>query len=133
MNPRATAVALSFLAFLAASDVASAGRRQTTELISRAADGGTPNGPSSNAVISGDRRYARIVAFQSAATDLVAGDTNGFEDVFAVPRGGSVNNSGTAWEGDNTVLVSRGLGGEPADGPSYRASVSGDFRSAGRC
>jgi len=46
-------------------------------LISRAADGGTPNGPSTNAVISGDRRYARIIAFESEASDLVRGDTNG--------------------------------------------------------
>ena len=65
------------IAFLAAADVASAGRRQTTELISRAADGGTPNGPSTNAVISGDRRYARVIAFESDASDLVRGDTNG--------------------------------------------------------
>ena len=133
MNPRATAVALTLIAVLAAADVASAGRRQTTELISRAADGGTPNGPSTNAVISGDRRYARVIAYESEASDLVRGDTNGFEDVFAIPRAGSINNSGTAWQGGDAVLVSRGLGGEPADGASYRPSVSGDFRSAGRC
>jgi hypothetical protein len=133
MAHRTKAVALAVLVSLAGADAASAGRQQTTELISRAVDGGTPNGPSTRAVISGDRRYSRIVAFQSTATDLVRGDTNGHEDVFVVPRAGSVNNQGTAWSGEDTILVSRGLDGEPANGPSSGASVSGDFRSPGRC
>ena len=106
---------------------------QTTTLISRAADGGTPNGPSTNAVISGDRRYARVIAFESMASDLVRGDTNGATDVFAVKRRGSINNKGTPWSGGDAILVSRGLGGDPANGPSSGASVSGDFRHAGSC
>ena len=44
---------------------------QHTILISRALDGGAPNGPSTNAVISNDRRWARIVAFESEASNLV--------------------------------------------------------------
>src|SRR5215208_1735867 len=88
-------------------------QEQTTTLISRAADGGTPNGPSINAVMSGDRRYARIVAYESEATDLVRGDTNGVKDVFAVKRSGSVNNRGTPWSGGDAILVSRGVGGAP--------------------
>jgi len=108
-------------------------QEQTTTLISRAADGGTPDGPSTNAVISGDRRYARIIAFESEATDLVRGDTNSIKDVFAVRRSGSVNNKGTPWSGGDAILVSRGRGGAPADGPSFRPSVSGDFRHGGSC
>ena len=118
---------------LAGADAASAGRQQTTELISRSLDGGAPDGDSTRAVISGDRRFARLVAFQSTATNLVRGDTNGHEDVFVVPRAGSVNNTGTAWSGEDTVLLSRGIDGEPANGPSSAPAVSGDFRSPGRC
>src|SRR5262252_4623326 len=45
----------------------------TTVLISVAADGGSGNGASTNAMITPDGRF---VAFVSAATNLVAGDTN---------------------------------------------------------
>src|SRR4051794_12202053 len=76
---------------------AAAGRDQSTDLISTARDGGLPNGESSHAVISGDRRYARAVAYQSEASDLVAGDTNGYEDVFVTRRDGPVDNSGSEW------------------------------------
>lgn len=51
----------------------------TTILVSVAADGGSGNGPSTNAVITPDGRY---VAFVSAATNLVVGDTNKIADVF---------------------------------------------------
>src|SRR3954469_17756487 len=125
--------ALLLIAALAAAAPAAQAQDQTTTLISRAADGGTPNGPSTNAVISGDRRFARIIAFESEATDLVRGDANGQKDVFAVKRRGSINNRGTPWGGGDAILVSRGLNGDPADGPSSGASVSGDFRHGGAC
>jgi hypothetical protein len=127
-----TAVATSILALAAGASPAAA-QEQSTDLISRAADGGTPNGPSTNAVISGDRRYSRIVAFESEASDLVGGDTNGKKDLFAVKRTGSINNKGTRWSGSDPILVSRGRGGDPANGPSFGASVSGDFRHKGSC
>src|SRR3954471_8617774 len=130
---RATTPALFGLLVVLAVAAPAQAQEQTTTLISRAADGGTPNGPSTNAVISGDRRFARIIAFESEATDLVRGDTNGQKDVFAVKRRGSINNRGTPWSGGDAVLVSRGLGGDPADGPSSGASVSGDFRHGGAC
>jgi hypothetical protein len=129
-NMRRSALpAVPLLAVLALPSAASA---QSTSLISRAADGGAANGASTNAVISGDRRYARIIAFESDATNLVRGDTNGQKDVFAVKRSGSINNRGTPWSGGDAILVSRGRGG-PADGPSFGASVSGDFRHSGSC
>src|SRR5215208_6372563 len=129
---RATAPALLGLLVALAIAAPAQAQDQTTTLISRAADGGTPNGPSINAVISGDRRYARVIAFESDATDLVRGDTNGQRNVFAVKRRGSINNKGTPWSGGDAILVSRGRGG-PADGASFGASVSGDFRHAGSC
>src|SRR5881397_3983187 len=67
---------------------------QNTILISRAYDGGAPNGASTNAVISNDRRWARAIAYQSDASNLVPGDTNGATDVFVVRRDGVFGNDG---------------------------------------
>jgi hypothetical protein len=113
--------------------VRAAGREQTTFLVSKALDGGMPNGPSSNPVISSDRRYARLIAFESEASNLVANDTNGQKDVFVIPRTGTIDNIGVEWQSGATLLVSQGMGGQPADGPSYHPTVSGDFRNPGRC
>jgi Tol biopolymer transport system component len=54
-----------------------------TERVSVAGDGAQASGPSTEAVISADGRW---VAFTSAATDLVPGDTNGSRDVFLHDR-----------------------------------------------
>src|SRR3954449_3154809 len=56
------------------------------------------NGPSTNAVISGDRRWARAIAFESEASNLVRGDTNGLKDVFVVRRRGKFDNRGQMWK-----------------------------------
>lgn len=50
-----------------------------TVLVSARTNGGWANGASSSAVMTPDGRY---VAFSSAASDLVASDTNGIPDVF---------------------------------------------------
>jgi hypothetical protein len=112
---------------------ASAQRVQTTQLISRAADGGMPNGQSTHAVISNDRRYARIIAFESDASNLVANDRNGHTDVFAIRRAGPVNNRGTAWQPGRTFLVSRTYNGAPSNGPSFAPAVDGSFKTAAKC
>jgi TolB protein len=49
-------------------------------LVSVAAGGGSANGPSADPSIADS---GTPVAFTSAATDIVPGDTNGFDDVFA--------------------------------------------------
>ena len=105
---------------------------QKTELVSRALDGGTPNGPSTNAVISHDRRWARIVAFESEASDLVKGDTNGMKDVFMVRRAGEFQNNGSRWKPGRTALISRGPSG-PANGPSFSPTVDGGFWHVPSC
>ncbi|MGO8930934.1 MAG: hypothetical protein ACLQU3_29100 [Limisphaerales bacterium] len=51
----------------------------TTVLISVQTNGGWANGPSGSAVMTPDGRY---IAFSSAASDLVANDTNGIPDIF---------------------------------------------------
>jgi hypothetical protein len=117
----------------AATAAAGRGRQQATSLMSRALGGGLPNGPSMHAVISGDRRYARVIAFESDASNLVAGDTNGAGDVFAIRRAGPIDNRGGRWRRGRTILVSRGLGGAPANGRSWGVSLSGDFRHRGHC
>jgi hypothetical protein len=105
---------------------------QSTQLISRSIDGGTPNGPSTNAVISQDRRWARYIAFESEATNLVRGDTNGVKDVFVVRRSGQFHNNGSRWMRGKTTLISRGPQG-PANGPSWGAAVDGSFWSVPSC
>ncbi len=123
----ACALAVGALGAAAQSPAQDRADLQTTELISRSVGGGIPNGPSTNAVISGDRRYARLIAFESTASNLVEGDTNGHKDVFAVVRGGRYSNVGEEWQPGRTRLISRGLGGAPANGPSWGAAVDGDF------
>jgi hypothetical protein len=100
---------------------------QHTILISRALGGGMPNGPSTNASISQDRRWARYVAFESEASNLVARDVNGFKDVFLVRRGGSYRNNGSRWVPGKTRLISRAPGNAAANGPSWGAAVGGGF------
>jgi Tol biopolymer transport system component len=59
------------------------GQTGTTTMISRAADGTGADGHSRHASASDDGRY---IAYQSEATNIVAGDTNGAPDVFVLDR-----------------------------------------------
>jgi Tol biopolymer transport system component len=89
----------------------------TTTLISTSSSGVVGNGLSTPGAISADGRY---VAFQSLATNLVAGDTNGLADIFVKDR-----------QTGATTLVSVGVGGIPAlGGPSgvWHSSISADGR-----
>jgi Tol biopolymer transport system component len=76
--------------------------------------GGDPNDVSIASSISGDGRY---VAFESHASDLVAGDGNGFRDIFV--RDLQANTT-TRASVDTT-------GGDP-DRDSFMGSISGDGR-----
>lgn len=67
------------------------------------------------ASISGDGRF---VVFESSASNLVAGDTNGWADIFVRDLV-----AGT------TVRVSVGPGGAEADGRSYQPAISADGRT----
>ncbi|MFE0176636.1 TolB family protein [Streptomyces sp. NPDC059002] len=74
------AVAAATVTALPAAVAAPAGVRVPgTEGVSVTADGKAADGRSSGATISRDGRFA---AFDSAATDLTAGDTNGLRDIF---------------------------------------------------
>lgn len=74
----------------------------TTEHVSVATDGSFPNAPVGNQVISGD---GSVVAFDSAATNLVADDANGAHDVFVRGLAGG-GPSGPA--GDRIVFATDG-------------------------
>lgn len=82
----------------------------TTTLASRNSSGVVGNANSFQPSISAD---GRLIAFQSIATNLTPGDTNGSSDVFLRDLLTGV-----------TTLVSRGLSGSSANGESLFAAVS---------
>jgi len=131
---RSLAAAILCAAVLPAGTAfAQADSNRTTFLLSRAFDGGLPNGVSRNAAVSHDQRIARDIAYESDATNIVPGDTNGLTDVFVVHRSGPWGSNGTPWNIGGTDLVSHGLGGLPANGRSYRPAVDGDSHHSPSC
>jgi Tol biopolymer transport system component len=88
----------------------------TTERVSIDSSGGQGDGDSVFACMSSDGRF---IEFESAATNLVAGDTNGVTDAFVRDR-----LLGT------TERVSVGPGGAEANGASTHTSISDDGRYA---
>jgi hypothetical protein len=101
-----------------------------THLVSRSVTGGFPNGPSRNAVFAQDGQGASFLAFESDASDIVGNDPNGFTDIFVLRRGGSfTENRGEPWQpAGPATLVSTGMGGQPANGPSYDPQADGDAK-----
>ena len=90
--------------------------RQTgaTTRVSVDSAGNEGNGGSSSPAISGDGRF---VAFQSAATNLVAGDTNAIKDIFVHDR-----------QTGATTRVSVDSAGAQANDNSFRPAISDDGR-----
>jgi Tol biopolymer transport system component len=86
----------------------------TTERVSLGANGVQANGLSSNPSISADGRF---VAFESNASNLVPGDTNGAQDIFVRDR-----QTGT------TTRVSVVTGGAEVAGASYDPTISANGR-----
>lgn len=86
-----------------------------TQRVSVASDGSEANGDSRAPSVSDDGRF---IAFESVATDLVAGDVNAVADIFVHDRV-----TGT------TILVSRSTAGVAGDGGSTAAAISADAGS----
>jgi Tol biopolymer transport system component len=86
----------------------------TTQRVSVDSSGAQGNGNSSDTSISADGRY---VAFRSAASNLVSGDTNEDLDVFVHDR-----------QNGTTERVSIRPGGAQGNGHSYYPSISTDGR-----
>src|SRR3954451_17257252 len=105
---------------------------RTTFLLSTA-QGSFPNGPSRNAAVSHDQRIARYIAYESDASNIVDGDSNNATDVFLVIRAAPFGHNGTPWKASGTQLVSKGQGGAPANGPSYRPALDGDSHHSPHC
>jgi hypothetical protein len=84
----------------------------TTTLVSNGVNGAASNGYSAAGQISAD---GTVAAFSSMASNLVAGDANGFEDVFVVDLvGGAI------------TLASVAADGTQGDGDSYAPRLSAD-------
>src|SRR3954451_23742084 len=106
--------------------------QRTTFLLS-SAQGSFPNGPSRNAAVSHDQRIARYMAYESDASNIVDGDTNNATDVFLVIRAQPFGHNGTPWKASGTQLISKGQGGAPANGASYRPALDGDSHHTPHC
>src|SRR4051812_34639278 len=116
-----TAAACTALALLGAPTAAatpSNGIGVDTTIVSRSLSGGLPNGPSGHPSLSLDARFATLLAFDSAATDLVREPVGGGSNVYFTVREPPFDDSGPAWIPGPVQLASRALGGRPANGPS---------------
>ena len=89
-------------------------RTGRTERVSDGVDGLAADGDSRNPTLSGD---GLVVAFESAASNLVGGDTNGTSDVFVHDR-----------VSGRTTRVSVDSGGAQGNEGSFTPSISADGR-----
>jgi Tol biopolymer transport system component len=87
--------------------------------------GGEGNEDSSSASMSADGRY---VAFESIASDLVAGDSNNKVDIFVHDRDADGNGTYDEPGAISTVRVSEATGGGEGNGDSSSASIADDGR-----
>lgn len=127
---RALLLGCAVLASLAAVAQAVVVGDRTTTIISPPPEGGTSDGDSDNITFSQDNRHTRFVAYDSAATNLVPGDTNGVRDVFLKVRstpGDNGNFNGTLRR------VSVGPRGRQANGDSRLPAIDGDTKRRPHC
>jgi Tol biopolymer transport system component len=110
-GPRLLGLAAALALSIATATTAAAG---TTTRVSVDSGGTQGNDESFASAISGDGRY---VAFSSAATNLVSGDTNGTFDIFVHDR-----------QTGATTRVSVDSSGAQGNDHSGRVAISGDGR-----
>lgn len=96
----------------------------TTTLVSFGQGGVAANSFSTDAHLSSDGRF---VVFASSASNLIANDTNGFDDIFLADRDPDQN--GVFDEGNlDLVRVSLGVGAVEPNAPCSSPTISGDGR-----
>ena len=101
--------------------------------ISVAPNGAPANGNSSAPAVSGDNRKTRLAAFQSDATNLVAGDTNGATDVFVWSRPKGHQGLSLPKGSGSLQRVSVANDGSQANGASRSPSVDGSVTKLPHC
>jgi hypothetical protein len=117
-------VALPVLLFAAA--VAWGASVRATTILSPA----SANGGSDNVTFSQDDRQTRLMAYDSDASNIVPGDTNGTRDVFVRQR----SNPGANGDFSGVdALVSITNTGQPANGPSENPNIDGDKKRPPHC
>lgn len=132
---RVLIAALALAIPFAGAATADAGVFGTAPLnISTTPSGGAADGPSGNPSVSGDNRKVKFVAFDSLATNLVSGDTNGVADVFVWSRpGGSAGNRLNRLGSGKLQRASVSSGEAQGNGASSNPALDGSMTSAPRC
>src|SRR3954453_8399170 len=129
---RALMAAAASLALTSTPAHAESLRLHPRTLLAHNTAGAEPNAPASDPALSGDGRVVRYAAYASAATDIVPG-SGAFKNIFMVSRRPPFSLNGTPWVMGDTTLITRGVGGAPADGDSWGPSFDGyDYAHAGR-
>src|SRR5689334_9986373 len=103
------------------------------QLISQALGGGIPNGPSQDAAISQDQQLASLVALDSVASSMMRCHTNFLTALFLLRPKKPLSLKGRTGGRGTTVLASRGMGGQRANGRSYGPDLDGEQRHTPRC
>jgi hypothetical protein len=101
--------------------------------ISVAPNGAPANGSSSAPAVSGDNRKTRLAAFQSDASNLVGGDTNGVTDVFVWFRPKGHQGLSLPKGSGSLERVSVASNGAQGNGPSRDPSLDGSVSKAPHC
>jgi hypothetical protein len=126
-----SATILAAVAIAPAADAAIFGTNPLAISINPGA--GAPNGPSGHPAVSGDNRATKYAAFDSTATTLVAGDTNGQPDVFLWTRPSGQAGLALASPGNAPTRISVSSSGAQADGASTEPSIDGSTRNGAHC
>ncbi len=87
--------------------------------------GAAADAASDNATFSQDNRKVKLMAYDTGASNLVGGDSNGRRDVILFTRSSELQGSLTR--------VSVGPGGRQANGDSQNASIDGDYKRNPHC